>query len=58
MILFSDAIERRLSHGERNQIQVAHNYAQCLPEPHRMMQEWADYLEQLMKHNVLTFKVA
>lgn len=42
-----DAIERQLAHGERNNVRAAYNYAQYLPERHKMMQRWADYLEQL-----------
>ena len=43
----SDWIERQLAHGERNEVRAAYNYAEYLPERRRMMQEWADYLEQL-----------
>ena len=42
-----DWIERQLAHGERNSIRAAYNYAEYLPERRRMMQEWADYLDQL-----------
>jgi integrase len=42
-----DAIERQLSHGERNKIRAAYNYAEYLPERREMMQAWADYLEEL-----------
>lgn len=42
-----DAIERQLAHRERNSIRAAYNYAEYLPERRRMMQHWADYLEQL-----------
>ncbi len=42
-----DAIERQLAHSERNNIRAAYNYAEYLPERRKMMQEWADYLEQL-----------
>ena len=44
----SDWIERQLAHGERNEVRAAYNYAEYLPERRRMMQEWADYLEQLI----------
>ena len=44
-----DWIERQLAHGERNSIRAAYNYAEYLPERRRMMQEWADHLDQL-KH--------
>jgi integrase len=42
-----DAIERQLAHAERNNIRAAYNYAEYLPERKKMMQHWADYLEEL-----------
>ena len=32
---------------ERNGVRAAYNYAEYLPERRRMMQEWADYLDEL-----------
>ena len=43
----SDVIERQLAHAESNSIKAAYNHAQHLPERRRMMQEWADYLDEL-----------
>ncbi len=43
----SDAIERQLAHGERNKVRAAYNYAEFLPERRKMMQAWADYLDEL-----------
>ncbi len=43
----SDAIERQLSHAERNNVRRAYNHAQYLPERIRMMQEWADHIDGL-----------
>ena len=40
-----DAVERQLAHAERDSIRAAYNYAQHMPERRRMMQAWADYLE-------------
>ena len=45
-----DAIERQLAHGERDAVRAAYNYAQHLPERRRMMQAWADFLDQLKAH--------
>jgi len=45
----SDAIERQLAHGERNTVRAAYNYAEYLPERKKMMQHWADYLDNLRK---------
>lgn len=43
----SDAIERQLAHAERNPIKAAYNRAEHLPERRRMMQVWADQLDQM-----------
>lgn len=42
-----DAIERQLAHVEANTVKAAYNYAEYLPERRRMMQWWADYLDEL-----------
>ncbi len=42
-----DVIERQLAHGERNKVRAAYNHAQYLPERRKMMQWWADYLEEI-----------
>ena len=42
-----DLIELQLAHAERNQVRAAYNKAQRLPERRKMMQQWADYLDQL-----------
>ena len=42
-----DVIERQLAHVERNQVRAAYNHAEYLPERRKMMQFWADYLEQV-----------
>ncbi len=43
-----DAIERQLAHAERNSIRAAYNYAEHLPDRRKMMQAWADYLDELI----------
>jgi len=50
-----DAIERQLAHAERNDIRAAYNYAEHLKERKRMMQHWADYLDELADSNVMKF---
>lgn len=40
-----DVIERQLAHAERNKVRAAYNRAQYLPERHKMMQAWADFLD-------------
>lgn len=42
-----DAIERQLSHAERNNVRRAYNHAQYLPERTQMMQDWAYYIDSL-----------
>jgi integrase len=44
-----DWIERQLAHKERNQVRAAYNQAQYLDERRRMVQTWADLLENLSK---------
>jgi integrase len=41
-----DVIERQLAHSERNHVRAAYNHAQYLPERRKMMQWWADYLDE------------
>ncbi len=42
-----DWIERQLAHSERNSVRASYNYAEYLPERRTMMQEWADFLDEL-----------
>lgn len=43
----SDWIERQLAHAEKDGTRAAYNAAEYLPQRRRMMQWWADYLDQL-----------
>lgn len=45
----SDVIERQLAHLEQNRVKAAYSHAQYMEERTKMMQAWADYLEEL-KH--------
>ncbi len=45
-----DAIERQLSHAEKNTVRGIYNYAEYLPIRRLMMQAWADYLDAV-RHN-------
>ena len=40
-----DVIERQLAHAERNQVRAAYNHAEYLEERRKMMQWYADWLE-------------
>ena len=42
-----DVIERQLAHSERDKVRAAYNHAQYLPERRKMMQWWADYLDEV-----------
>ena len=42
-----DAIERQLSHRDRDATRGTYNLAQYLAERRKMMQAWADYLDAL-----------
>jgi integrase len=43
-----DAIERQLAHQEENAVRRAYTHnAEYWPERVKMMQEWADYLDEL-----------
>jgi integrase len=54
-----DVIELQLAHQERNQARAAYNRAQRLEERRRMMQAWADYLDELRTGaTVLPFQAA
>ncbi len=45
-------IERQLAHAERNEVRAAYNHAQYLPERRKMMQWWADHLDEAAKKSV------
>jgi len=42
-----DAIELQLAHRERDESRGAYNRASLMPERRKMMQAWADYLDEL-----------
>lgn len=42
-----DWIERQLAHDERDEVRATYNAAQYLPQRRRLMQWWADYLDEL-----------
>ena len=49
-------IERQLAHVQGNKVRGAYNHAEYLPERRKMMQWWADYLDQLATKKVPTHK--
>ena len=55
----TECIERQMSHGDRNRVRAAYNFAEYLPDRRKMMQEWADYLDGLAKGaEVVSFSAA
>lgn len=42
-----DVIERQLAHREKNDVRAAYNRAEYMPERTAMMQEWADYIDEI-----------
>ncbi len=42
-----DHIEKQLAHTSGNTVRATYNHAQYLPERRKMMQEWADFCEDL-----------
>ena len=45
----SDIIEAQLAHAQENAVRAAYNHAEYLDERRKMMQGWADYLDDLKK---------
>lgn len=53
-----DAIERQLAHAERNKVRSAYLHADFLDERRKLMQAWADYIDELRSYstNVVPIK--
>ena len=47
-----DVIERQLAHVEENTVRGAYNHAEYMPERIKLMQWWADYLDDLAEIQV------
>lgn len=45
----ADAIERQLSHGERNKVRAAYNRAEYLKERREMMNHWGKLIGSMSK---------
>jgi len=48
----SEWIERQLAHVEENKTKAAYNHAEYLPERRKMMQDWADWIDQIPEKGV------
>ncbi len=54
-----DAIERQLSHSERNNVRAAYIHtSEHLDERRLMIQWWADYLDELNNNYITPFDFA
>lgn len=54
-----DAIERQLSHSERNNVRAAYIHtSEHLDERRLMVQWWADYLDDIVKEYLSPFDFA
>ncbi len=54
-----DAIERQLSHSERNNVRAAYIHtSEHLDERHLMVQRWADYLDSSKKNGITPYDYA
>ena len=42
-----EVVDRQLAHAHSNSVDAAYDRAQFLPDRKKMMQEWADYLDNL-----------
>jgi len=49
-----DWIERQLAHDERDEVRAAYNSAQYLPGRRRMLQHWADWLDEIKRTGTAT----
>jgi integrase len=47
----ADAIELQLAHAPRDRVRAVYNKAELMPERIKMMQAWADYLDELKNAN-------
>lgn len=45
----ADVIERQLAHAERNKVRASYNQAEYLGERQVMMQDWANFIDGLLK---------
>lgn len=45
-----EVVDRQLAHAPRNRIDATYDRAQFLPDRRKMMQEWADYLDNVQKN--------
>jgi integrase len=51
MKFLTQAIEAQLAHKERNASKASYNQAEYVPERTAMMQQWADYLDEMKAGN-------
>lgn len=49
----SDVLEAQLAHAKKGEVQSAYDRTQFLDERHKLVQQWADYIEALKKNEIV-----
>ena len=49
-----EVVDRQLAHAHRNSVDAAYDRAQFLDDRKKMMQDWADYIDNLKKNFIFT----
>jgi integrase len=49
----SDVVERQLAHSVGSNVRQAYDYSQLLDQRRKMMQAWADWLDELKEQHLL-----
>jgi integrase len=47
----SDYIEKQLAHAPKDQVRASYNHAQHLTQRKAMLQDWADFIDDLCKRS-------
>lgn len=53
-----EVVDRQLAHAQRNKIDAAYDRAKFLDERKKMMQEWADYLDNIIAGTILKIRAS
>lgn len=53
-----DVLEAQLAHAKKDEVQAAYDRTEFTEERINVMQQWADFLDELMADNVVAFKQA
>lgn len=53
-----DVLEAQLAHAKKDEVQAAYDRTEFTEERINVMQQWADFLDELMQDNVVSFRQA